>query len=86
MDWIKYGYVIGSKYRQRIIISLQKNPKTPKQISEETKIPITHVSFVLKSLSKRGIVMLLTTNLRKGKLFTLTKDGFEIAKKLEKIT
>lgn len=85
MDWNKYGYIVGSRYRQKIVLCINSKQKTPKQVSQETNIPITHVSSMLKDLSKNNIVKLLTPNIKKGKLFSLTKDGLEIAKRLKKI-
>lgn len=85
MDWGKYGYVIASRYRQRIVLSLHKGPKTPKQIADETKFYLSHVSLVIKKLVERKIVNCLTPNLRRGKIFTLTDEGKEIAEKLERM-
>jgi len=57
MDWKKYGYIVGSKYRQKIILCINSKQKTPTQISQETNIPITHVSSILKDsrLQKMGL-------------------------------
>ena len=85
MDWGKYGHVIASEYRKKIVMSLARGPKTPKQISEDTKLYLSHVSYVLRDLMKKEVVRCLTPNLRRGKLFTLSKDGKEIADQLEKI-
>lgn len=83
MDWKKYGYVLSSTYRQKIILSLKESPKTPKQISLESKLHLSHVSSTIRDLCNGDIVKCLTPDLRKGKIYGLTKDGEEIADKIE---
>ena len=83
MDWKKYGYVLSSTYRQKIVLSLKKGPKTPKQISIESRLRLSHVSSTLKDLSNSDIVKCLTPDLKKGKIYGLTEDGKEIAEKIE---
>lgn len=83
MDWKKYGYVLSSTYRQRTVLSLEDGPKTPKQISLQSKLHLSHVSSTLKDLVSHGIVKCLTPDLRKGKIYGLTKDGNEIAEKID---
>jgi len=85
MDWAKYGHVIASDYRKRIVLSLMKGPKTPKQVSEETELYLSHVSRVTNELMKKEVVRCLTPKLRRGKVFTLSDDGEEIAKQLQKL-
>lgn len=84
MDWNKFGYILSSKYRRKIIISLKGDPKTPKQISLELELHLSHVSSTLKDLTRIGIIKCLTPDLRKGKLYGLTGIGEEIVNKLEK--
>ncbi len=83
MDWKKYGYVISSMYRQKIVLSLKKYPKTPKQLSSELEYHMSHVSSTIKELSENGIVENLSPDLRKGKIYGLTRDGEEIANSIE---
>jgi predicted transcriptional regulator len=83
MDWTLYGYVIASEYRRRIILSLFDRPKSPKEISEETKLYLSHVSLTIYDLVKKGLVECLTPNLKKGKIFSLTTTGKEIAELLK---
>lgn len=82
-DWNAYGFVVGSEYRKKVINSLVTGPKTPKQISELTHLHLNHVSSTLGGLEAIDTVVCLTPQLRKGKLFQLTKLGREIAKRLE---
>jgi predicted transcriptional regulator len=85
MDWAKYGHVIASQYRKKIVLCLVESPRTPKQISEETNLYLSHVSHTINDLQKMGIVTCLTPKLKRGKIFALTKIGKEIAHNLEKL-
>jgi len=85
MDWSKYGHVIASEYRKKIVMSLANGPKTPKQISEDTKLYLSHVSHVINDLMNRDVVECLTPTLRRGKLFSLSNDGKDVVKQLRKL-
>jgi predicted transcriptional regulator len=84
MDWKKYGIVISSRYRQEVIKTLMQRPKTPKQISIETGLYLSHVSKTLNELSSLEIVTCLTPDLKRGRIYDLTKDGRDIASYLLK--
>jgi len=84
MDWKKYGVVISSNYRKKILISLLERPKMPKEISSETKIYLSHVSKTLNELETMSLVKCLTPMLKKGRVYALTSDGEEIAKYIKK--
>lgn len=82
VDWKKYGFVIASKYRTKIVLSLLAGPKNPKKLSEETKLYLSHVSFTLKELSKKDIAECLTPGLKRGRIYALTSEGKELAEKI----
>ena len=69
MDWAKYGHIIASEYRKRVVFSLSKGPKTPKQIAQDTKLYLSHVSRVIDELVKKDIAECLTPKLKRGKVF-----------------
>jgi len=83
LDWKKYGYVISSEYRKRVIFSLVGGPKTPKQIAIDTSLHLSHVSQTLKELSSFEIVICLNPELKRGRVYELTKEGREIAKQIK---
>ena len=84
MDWNLLGFIKASQYRKRIILILDKGNKTPKEISDFSEYPISHVSQTLKILREREIVICLTPELRKGKIYSLTELGKSMARELEK--
>ena len=86
MDWKKYGFVLSSRYRQKVVRNLMHEPKTPKQISIKTGLYLSHVSKTLNELSSLEIVTCLTPDLKRGRIYKLTKDGSEIAKYLQQKT
>jgi DNA-binding HxlR family transcriptional regulator len=84
MAWQDYGYVVASKYRIKIIESLLAHPKTPKQISSEGDISMSHVSRALKELMLRELVSCVNPNDVKGRVYALTDKGEALAKVFEK--
>jgi len=80
LDWKKYGFIISSDYRKRVVKSLVEGPKTPKQLAIETNLYLSHVSKTLNELVSSGSVVCLTPELRRGRIYELTKDGKEIAR------
>lgn len=83
VNWKKYGYVIASTYRQKVVLALRESERTPKQIAERTRLHPSHVSHVLADLLERELAICLTPNLRRGRIYALTQEGKEIAAKLE---
>jgi len=83
MDWEKYGYVVASSYRKKIILTLAKGETTPAQIAEEAGIYLSHVCATLADLSKKGLVECLTPALRRGKIYALRAEGRRVAEKLK---
>jgi len=84
MEWEKLGYILASKYRQEIILTLAEGEKTPKEIAKETGFYLSHVSSTLSELETEGFVACLTPKLRRGKLFGLTEIGWKIAREIQK--
>lgn len=80
-DWKIIGKVSASEHKLKILSILNK-PKTPKQISNETELYLSHVSKSLKDLSGIELVKCLTPDLRKGKLYALTEKGNEVLQTL----
>jgi len=83
MDWEKYGQVISSQYRQKVILDLLSGPMNPKQIATETSLYLSHVSKTLKELAALDLVDCLTPALRRGRIYRLTSEGEEIARYLK---
>jgi predicted transcriptional regulator len=83
-EWNNYGFVLASEYRKVVIKALAEKPKTPKQIADETKYNLSHVSRSIRQLEDRGLIKCLTPNRRKGKLYGLTDNGVRIFNQLSK--
>ena len=84
MQWKMLGYVLASKYRQKVILALIKGERTPREIADSTGLYLSHVSSTLSELENKGLVKCLTPDLRRGKLFRLTEMGKKIAKEVQK--
>jgi len=83
LDWKKYGYVVSSDYRKKVVTSLLAGPKTPKQIAVEVSLYLSHVSKTLNELQEFEIAICLTPELKRGRIYELTKEGKDLAKYLK---
>ena len=84
MDWKKYGQVISSHYRRKVILNLLSGPMNPKQIANKTGLYLSHVSKTLSELSSLGLVNCLTPELRRGRIYRITTEGEEIGDYIKK--
>jgi predicted transcriptional regulator len=80
--WIEYGYVVASKYRKHILLSLLKHPKTPTQLAAEMHTPLGHISRSLQELSRKNIVVCINPDAIKGKIYQLTEMGIIISNQI----
>lgn len=75
MDYNLLGFIKASKNRVSIIRLLGEDILTPKEISKTLNIHTSQISRYLSELMKKELVKVLTPNLRKGRIYTLTKNG-----------
>jgi predicted transcriptional regulator len=81
--WNLIGYVIASKYRRKVLFFLKGKYATPKQISNGTDIPINHVSNILISLRKKNLVECKNPQVKRGRIYVLTKTAGEIVDNID---
>lgn len=80
----KYGFVAASDYRKKIVERLKEAPATPRRISKETGIHISHVSTTLGELREEGIVYCVNPQRKKGRVYRLTELGEWVAGRIGK--
>ena len=85
-DWDEIGYIISSKIRLKLLITIANEASTPSKIAEKLGESISQISISLKELSKMGIVKCLTPNRKKGRLYIATTKGRELLKKIHEMT
>jgi len=71
------SFIMSSKNRPKVLKALVK-PSTPTSLHQSTKINIKLVSRALKELSEAGLVVCRTPEAKKGRIYTLTKEGTEL--------
>jgi len=76
------NFVKASKYRTKIMKTLEGNVKIPSQIAEDIDINRSHISDILSQLKEYDLVECVNPEVRKGRLYRLTKKGKEVVKKL----
>ncbi len=85
-DWDLISLVKSSDKRLRILSMLKNSVSTPSDISSKLGIPISHVSSTLSELIEHKIVICLTPERRKTKLYKITEKGLKILSKIDEIT
>ena len=77
------SYVNISKYRAKVMKSLDGEVLIPSQIAKNSGIRTNHISKVLTELKAHELVECINPEVRKGRLYRLTDKGDEIVKNLE---
>lgn len=81
--WTVFGKISSSSYRKRILLSLMDANKTPKEIAKDSSVKFSHVSNVLRQLMRMKTIKCLTPDLKKGRIYSMTAFGKEIARSLK---
>ena len=80
---IEISYVQISKYREKVMKSLEGEVKIPSQIAKDSDIRVNHISKVLAELKAHELIECINPEVRKGRLYRLTDKGEDIVKNLE---
>ena len=80
---IEISYVNISKYRTKVMKSLDGEVLIPSQIAKDLGIRTNHISKVLSELKAHELVECINPEVRKGRLYRLTDLGKVIVKKIE---
>jgi predicted transcriptional regulator len=81
-EWYLLAYVLSSKYRVEILKKMKNSPVTPSELSKELNCPLSRVSGTLRDLEKVNLVICLTPERSKGRLYKLTEKGEKILKRI----
>ena len=77
------SYVQMSKYRIKVMKSLDGDVKIPSVISKDSGIKTNHISKILSELKAHELVECINPEVRKGRLYRLSDKGDIIIKNLE---
>lgn len=77
------SYVQISKYREKVMKSLDGDVKIPTAIANDSGIRTNHISKVLSELKAHELVECINPEVRKGRLYRLTDKGEKVIKNLE---
>lgn len=83
MNWELYSYVVGSKYRRKVMLGLDVE-RTPSQLARRTGISTSHVSRVLGELELKGLVKCLVPKTKVGRVYALVREGRAVYGKLRR--
>ena len=77
------SYVKISKYRTKVMKTLEGDVKIPSQIARDSDILQNHISSTLQQLREHELVECINPEVRKGRLYRLTDVGEDVVKNLE---
>jgi predicted transcriptional regulator len=83
MDLKKYGFVMAGELRKNIV-KLLEEPKTPTQLKDLIKTQDSAIARCLRDLEQEKIIELINPDVRKGKVFVLTREGKEIISQIDR--
>lgn len=76
------SYVQISKYREKVMKSLDGKVKIPTDIANDSGIRTNHISKVLSELKAHELVECINPEVRKGRLYRLTDKGEKVTENL----
>ena len=76
------GFVKISPHRANTLKCINEDLKIPSQIAKDLDIRTSQVSSALADLKKKGLVVCVNENVRKGRLYKCTPLGLEILKQI----
>lgn len=76
------SYVQISRYRAKVMKSLEGEVKIPSQIAKDSDIRVNHISKVLAELKAHELIECINPEVRKGRLYRHTDKGEIIVKNL----
>ena len=77
------SYVNISKYRAKVMKSLDGEVLIPSQIARNSGIRTNHISKVLAELKAHELVECINPEVKKGRLYRHTDKGDQVVKNLE---
>jgi predicted transcriptional regulator len=80
VDWKLYAWIKRGNRRKELLklLSNSKQPLTANEIKTELKISLSQVSFLLKEISKKELIICLNPEDKIGKLYIIAEEGKNI--------
>lgn len=72
------SFIKASRYRQKVLESLNSAILTPSDIAKEIDTRLNHVSMYLRELKDERLVVCLNEEAKKGRLYQLTALGEQV--------
>ena len=76
------SYVQISRYRAKVMKSLEGEVKIPSQIAKDSDIRVNHISKVLAELKAHELIECINPEVRKGRLYRHTDKGEIVSKNI----
>lgn len=76
------SYVQISKYREKVMKSLEGEVKIPSEIARDSDIIQNHISATLRQLKEHELIECINPEVRKGRLYRHTDKGEIVSKNI----
>lgn len=83
--WNLMGFALASENRRKVMFCLQGGYATPKQISDDCRLRIGHVSNILIALKDKDLVYCRNPDAKRGRIYSLTELGEDIVRSIKKV-
>ena len=80
----KYGYVVASSYRLRVMKALSSDVKTPTKVAEDSGLDQKYISKVLRQLKDNDLAECINEEFKKGRLYRLTDVGEKVTECIDR--
>jgi len=85
-EWDLVSYITSSKVRFKVLTQLNKSKDTPTELSRKLDLHISAISRTLSELLGYELIICLTSERSKYKIYDISKRGKEILDKIHKET
>lgn len=83
--WEMISFIMSSGYRRNLLLKLSDNsPMTPSQIAKTLECNISHTSRLLKEMGMKGLIICLTPEKKRYKLFKISEKGLEYIEEIKR--
>lgn len=77
MDYGLIGFIKASKHRQDILLLLEEEQYTPREIAVRLNLHISQVSRTLAEMLEMKIIEIMNPEMKKGRIYSITPTGLE---------
>jgi predicted transcriptional regulator len=83
-NWDEISFILSGKHRKNVL-KLLETPKTPTQLTEQTKLHFNQISRTIQELESKGFVECLNPKQKLTRFYRITEKGKSLLTNIEKM-